>query len=79
MKRGFSILVALMVGAAIGACVRDVVRPAYAQGTHRYEVVGASATDSGYQEDLNRMTAEGWHFVGTIPHGGGNAALVFER
>lgn len=82
MKRGASILVALAVGAAIGACVRDVVRPAEAQGQsngHRYKVVGGSMSESGYEEDLNREAMDGWHYVGTIPRGQGNASLVFER
>ena len=80
MKRGFTLLAAVCFGAGLGACVRGVVSDARAQvaGQHQYKVVGASFGASGYEEDLNKMAAEGWHYVGAIPIQN-QSHLVFER
>jgi hypothetical protein len=83
MKRGFSMLVVLFVGAMGGACVRGavdlVVRDAYAQPAHQYKVVGGSMSDDGYQQDLDKYSAAGWRLVAAIPNGQGPGKLVFER
>ncbi|MBK7863661.1 MAG: hypothetical protein IPJ65_34665 [Archangiaceae bacterium] len=74
----------LCLGVAIGACAREAVRAAvpaaaHAQGGKKYMVVGASMSAGGYEEDLNKYTAEGWRYVGPLPAGNANPALVFER
>ena len=83
MKRGFVVVVALFVGALFGACFRDVVKPGEAHATvagqRQYKVVGGSVSTGGYEDDLNKMAAEGWHFAGTIASPNANAALIFER
>lgn len=83
MKKGFSLLAAVCFGAVIGACARNVVSDARAQpvtaGRVEYKVVGPSMGISGYEEDLNKMSAEGWRYTGPLPAGAGNPALVFER
>ena len=79
MKKGFAALAAVCFGAVLGACVRDVVGAARAQdGATRYQVIGMSIGAGGYEDDLNKMTAQGWHFVGTIPVGQGSH-LVFQK
>jgi hypothetical protein len=74
----------LCIGIAIGACAREAVRvaspgTAQAAGGARYKVVGPSFAIGGYEEDLNKFSAEGWRYVGPLPTGNGNPALVFER
>ena len=82
MKKGITLAAAVCFGAAFGACVRSVVSDARAQpaagGALQYKVVGFSMSQGGYEEDLNKMAAEGWRFVGPIPIQGGSH-LVFER
>jgi hypothetical protein len=81
MKQGLTLLAAVCFGAGFGACVRGVVvNDAHAQaaGTRQYKVVGASFGAGGYEEDLNKMSAEGWRYVGAIPIQN-QSHLVFER
>ena len=81
MKTKWSLIAAVAAGAALGACFRDVVAVprANAQAFGRqYVVVGASIGPSGYEEDLNKYTRDGWQYVGTIPTQG-NSHLVFAR
>ncbi|MHB8872755.1 MAG: DUF4177 domain-containing protein [Myxococcaceae bacterium] len=83
MKRGFAIVVALFVGAFLGACFRDAVKVgdahATATGQRQYKVVGGSISTGGYEDDMNKMAAEGWHYVGAIPVTNGTAPIIFER
>ncbi len=82
MRKGLTLVAALCFGAAFGACVRNVVSDARAQpvgGRVEYKVVGGSMSAGGYEEDLNKFTAEGWRFVAPLPAGNGNAGLIFER
>ena len=74
------LIAAVAVGIAIGVCGQQLLpRPAHAEGGKKYMVRGASASIGGYERDLNALTADGWIFVGTLPQGNGNPALIFER
>ncbi len=78
------LLAAVCFGAFLGACARNVISDARADGPVtagrvEYKVLGASMGTSGYEEDLNKMSAEGWRYTGPLPTGAGNPALVFER
>ena len=82
MSKGMTLVAAVCFGAFLGACVRSVVADARAQpvGARReYKVVGASMSQSGYEEDLNKMSSEGWTYSGNLPLGNANPLLVFER
>ena len=82
MKKGLTLVAAVCFGAAFGACVRNVVSDARAQPVGvrlEYKVVGASMGSSGYEEDLNKMAAEGWRLHSPLPLGNANSLLVFER
>jgi hypothetical protein len=72
---------AVSLGIAIGVCAREVLPgKAHAQGAKRqYMVRGASGSIGGYEKDLNALTADGWSFVGPLPLGNGNPALIFEK
>lgn len=81
---GWAIVAAVCFGAFLGACARNVISDARADapvtaGRVEYKVVGASMGIGGYEEDLNKMAAEGWRYTGTLPFGQANPALVFER
>lgn len=82
---GWALLAAVCFGAFLGACARNVIADANAQtgavtaGAVEYKVVGASMGIGGYEEDLNKMAAQGWRYTGTLPFGQANPALVFER
>ncbi len=81
MKKGITLAAAVCLGAFFGACVRNVVGEARAQpvgGRLEYKIIGGSMTIGGYEEDLNKMAAEGWRFVGPLPVQGGSH-LIFER
>jgi hypothetical protein len=78
------LVAAVAIGVALGACAREVIREvspraAHAQGPRQYMVRGASGTIGGYERDLNDLSAEGWRYVGPLPLGNTNPALVFER
>ena len=82
MKKGITLVAAVCFGAAFGACVRNVVSDASAQpvgGRFEYKVLGASMGAGGYEEDLNKMAAEGWRYSSALPLGNANSLLVFER
>ncbi|MBS1149980.1 MAG: hypothetical protein H6Q89_1678 [Myxococcaceae bacterium] len=82
MNKGITLVAAVCFGAAFGACVRNVVSEARAQPVGQrleYKVLGASMGGGGYEEDLNKMAAEGWRYNGPIPLGNANSLLVFER
>lgn len=84
-----TLIVAVSIGIAIGACVHEAVqvvapRNASAQDVAPkkiYAVVGASNRASGYESDLNEYTAVGWRFVSTVKPPGANEGhcLIFER
>jgi hypothetical protein len=81
MNKGITLAAAVCLGAFLGACVRNVVSEARAQpvgGRLEYKIVGGSMSIGGYEEDLNKMAAEGWRFVGPLPVQGGSH-LIFER
>lgn len=77
----------IVLGVAFGAPIyRTLVSPALAQEApppapkpHIYKIVDPSMRMGGYEEDLNKMTAQGWHFVAPLPLANNNSALIFER
>ncbi len=91
MKTPILTLIALsagiVLGVAFGAPIHKALVPsAHAQEApppapkpHVYKIVDPSMRMGGYEEDLNKMTASGWHFVSPLPLGNGNSALIFER
>jgi hypothetical protein len=80
MKRALGFSVALMIGCATGAAVRDVVVPARAQAQaepeYEYVVsdVEGSHSTAEVQQTLNRFAQAGWKLASN--YGG---YLVFER
>ncbi len=88
MRRGIVLAVALFGGTLIGSAFQGVLRDALApralaqSAPHQYKVVDASFRAEGYEEDLNKYTAEGWRYVGSIPASGRSSSggyLVFEK
>jgi hypothetical protein len=84
MKRSIPVLLALTIGCATGAAVRDIVAPARAQGqagpNYEYDVVQVIDGDnaSRRKEVLSKYSREGWRLVGVTTERG-NHSLYFER
>ena len=88
MNKGIWLAAALFAGSLLGSGLQGVVGAllaprAQAQSVqHQFKVVGGSYRAQGYEDDLNKYTAEGWRYVGSIPDTGkANAGgyLVFEK
>jgi hypothetical protein len=81
MRKGIVVVAALLVGSAFGAAARGVVGEAHASPSGRleYKVVGPSVLTGGYEQDLNTLAAEGWHYAGSIPVVKFNSFIVLER
>jgi hypothetical protein len=82
MNKGMALVAAVCFGAALGACVRNVVSDARAQSSgprFEYIVVGGSMSTGGYEEDLNKMGAIGWRYVGSLSSPSANDAMILER
>jgi hypothetical protein len=84
MKRSIPALLALTIGCATGAAVRDIIVPARAQGqvgpNFEYDVVQVIDGDNASvrKQLLSKYGHEGWRLVG-VTDNRGNHSLYFER
>jgi hypothetical protein len=82
MRVSIPILLALAVGCATGAVMRDVVAPARAQGqagaNYEYDVVAVAHNIDDDKQALAKYGHEGWRLVATTDDGH-YRRLYFER
>jgi hypothetical protein len=87
MKRSMPVLLALTIGCATGAVVRDVaiVAPARAQGqtgpSYEYEVIPVAefSVTTKRKEVVAKYGREGWRLTAATVTEGGWTTLYFER
>jgi hypothetical protein len=76
MKRSIPVLLALTIGCATGAAVRDIVAPARAQGqagpSYEYDIVDYNMWSA--KDTVNKYGRQGWRLVQVS-----NAGFYFER
>ena len=81
MRKTLGIPLALLIGCAAGAGVRDLVAPARAQGqtgpSYEYETVFVAQIDDD-KPVLNEYGRKGWRLSATAAVGSGHS-LFFER
>ena len=82
MRVSIPVLLALTVGSATGAVMRDVVAPARAQGqtgpSYEYDTVSVSDNIRPDKQTLAKYGREGWRLV-TATQDGPWRQLYFER
>jgi hypothetical protein len=86
MKRSIPLMLALTIGCATGAVVRDIVAPARAQGqtgpSYEYDVVVVQeywSETAKRKEILSKYGREGWRLASATQTGSNLAMLYFER
>ncbi len=84
MRKIGALVVALLVGCATGATVREMVAPARAQGqtgpSYEYEAVDVSNPHAeAVKAVAQQYGAQGWRLTAAMPRGSVQAILIFER